>query len=130
MVGQDGLNDAGNRPGSRHKMHGYSFNTMNGARREEEVTVQGVESPVPARGELGAGSPGSITGHCTVIEAGDQAFPQRTSTRTETSTLGTSRGNTPFEWDEVYPYIEYDKRKHRVSSRIWSILGAMRQGLQ
>ncbi|KAF5276155.1 hypothetical protein FQA39_LY18604 [Lamprigera yunnana] len=76
---------------------------MNVDRQEEEVTVQGVGSPVPARGELGAGSPGSIIGHCTVVEVGDQAFPPRLNTGTETSTPGTSGGNTPYEWDEAYP---------------------------
>ncbi|KAF5287023.1 hypothetical protein FQA39_LY16137 [Lamprigera yunnana] len=79
------------------------LNTMNVDRQEEEVTVQGVGSPVPARGELGAGSPGSIIGHCTVVEVGDQAFPPRLNTGTETSTPGTSGGNTPYEWDEAYP---------------------------
>ncbi|KAF5277663.1 hypothetical protein FQA39_LY18451 [Lamprigera yunnana] len=83
---------------------------MNVDRQEEEVTVQGVGSPVPARGELGAGSPGSIIGHCTVVEVGDQAFPPRLNTGTETSTPGTSGGNTPYEWDEAYPPPLRDSR--------------------
>ncbi|KAF5284712.1 hypothetical protein FQR65_LT13414 [Abscondita terminalis] len=71
---------------------------------DKEITVQGVGTPVPARGEsCSAGSLGSLSFDRNVEDARNQVRSLVTVTGTETSTARTSKGNTPYEWDDLFP---------------------------